>query len=313
MGESFTKLESSILESTIWGENDQTRIVWVTMMAMADANGCVRASVPGLARRANLHGVSRKEAIKIVEQALAKFQEPDLYSRSEEHDGRRIEIIDRGWRLLNYRRIRDARDLEARREYERERKREQRQRKRDAPDSPGQSRTVPQDDSAPAQVEESQPEKKPPRKAKKTEPENVATVLDAIDEERRQSGVPNAKRKIPAPAAAIKAVKARLAEVGLERVMRVVRRKGVDCRQRPVAVINGSETRTVRFLTAVSIMRPDNFARMDEADELDEASAADSDHALEFRTESDGVLMARTRFGWREATKTEREQHAVAT
>jgi hypothetical protein len=141
----------------------------------------------------------------------------------------------------------------------------------------------------------------------------VTTVLDAIDEERRQSGVPNAKRKVPAPAAAIKAVKARLAEVGLERVMRVVRRKGVDCRQRPIAVINGTETRTVRFLTAVSIMRPDNFARMDEADELDETSAADRHRVLEFRTERDGTVMARTSLGWRRATEGECEQHAEAT
>jgi hypothetical protein len=37
----FTKLLSSITDSTIWGESDGVRIVWVTMLAMADRRGRV--------------------------------------------------------------------------------------------------------------------------------------------------------------------------------------------------------------------------------------------------------------------------------
>ena len=119
MSETFTKLFGSILDSSIWSENLATRIVWVTMLAMADRHGYVAASLPGLAVRA---GVSLEEA----EAAVAKFLAPDRYSRSKDHDGRRIEEVDRGWTLLNYERFRDARDEEARREYERFRKRQQR-------------------------------------------------------------------------------------------------------------------------------------------------------------------------------------------
>lgn len=148
-------------------------------------------------------------------------------------------------------------------------------------------------------------------KPKKCEPKDVAQVLDAIDDERRKSGVPNARRRKPAPPSTIKAVRARISEVGLERVMRVVRLKGEECRRQRTAMINGNQTPTVRFLTATSLMRPDNFARMDEADELDGVTAADNDEAIEFRMERDGILRALTRLGWRRATDAECEQYEV--
>jgi hypothetical protein len=72
VSDTYTKLFSSITESTVWGESYATRIVWVTMLAMADAKGAVYGSVPGLARRANV-------TLQEVEQALAAFallQEP---------------------------------------------------------------------------------------------------------------------------------------------------------------------------------------------------------------------------------------------
>ena len=50
---SYTKLFNSIISSTIWTEDDKTRIIWVTMMAMADQNGEIQASIPGLARMAS--------------------------------------------------------------------------------------------------------------------------------------------------------------------------------------------------------------------------------------------------------------------
>jgi hypothetical protein len=109
----FTKLFASITESTIWLEDNETRIVWITMLAMANKNGYVFASEPGLANRAR---VPLEATIK----ALEKFMAPDKYSRSPEHEGRRIEKVDGGWRLLNYQKHRAIRDEEERREYQRE-------------------------------------------------------------------------------------------------------------------------------------------------------------------------------------------------
>lgn len=109
---SFTKLFSSITDSSVWQESSDVRIVWVTLMAMSDPLGRVHAAIPGLARRAN---VSREA----TEQALTVFLSPDPDSRSKDHDGRRIEEIQGGWRLLNYATYREMRDEEARKEKNR--------------------------------------------------------------------------------------------------------------------------------------------------------------------------------------------------
>jgi len=109
---SFTKLFSSITESTIWAEPDHIRIVWITMLAMCDRQGRVYSTIPGLAGRSRV-------SVEACEEALAKFLSPDKYSRSKEFDGRRIEEIDGGWMLLNYERYRELRDSEADKEKKR--------------------------------------------------------------------------------------------------------------------------------------------------------------------------------------------------
>jgi hypothetical protein len=121
MADHFTKLWASILESSIWSEPVENRVVWITMLTMADRNGFVGASVDGLARRANV-------SIDAVRAALATFQEPDQNSRNKDNEGRRIEEVPRGWHILNYTYFRDLRDEQARKEYERARKADQRRR-----------------------------------------------------------------------------------------------------------------------------------------------------------------------------------------
>lgn len=97
---SFTKLFHSIITSTIWTEDDQTRIVWITMLAIADRNGEVQGSVPGLARIAGVN-------VEACRAALAKFLSPDPDSRTKDDQGRRIEEIDGGWHLLNHSKYRE--------------------------------------------------------------------------------------------------------------------------------------------------------------------------------------------------------------
>lgn len=120
---SYTKLFSSILHSTVWAEPHPTRIVWITMLAMADQYGVVSASVPGLARAAC---VTREEA----EAALATFTLPDPDSRSQEHEGRRIAAVDGGWRLLNHDKYRALLSAEDKRAKDAERQARFRERQR---------------------------------------------------------------------------------------------------------------------------------------------------------------------------------------
>ena len=92
---SYTKLFSSIITSTIWMEDDKTRILWITLLAMADQHGEVYSSVPGLARVA---GMTVGEAVAALEKLLG----PDEYSRTPDYEGRRIAPIEGGWELLNH-------------------------------------------------------------------------------------------------------------------------------------------------------------------------------------------------------------------
>lgn len=80
------------------------------MLAMANKNGFVFASIPGLANRARV-------PVESVREAIQKFQQPDPDSRTKDFDGRRIEEVDGGWKLLNYAKHRAIRDEEERREY----------------------------------------------------------------------------------------------------------------------------------------------------------------------------------------------------
>src|ERR1700757_3029415 len=91
----YAKLFSRILDSTVWREDNETRILWITMLAMADKNGNVLCTVPGLADRARI-------SLAQCESALQKFQKPDKYSWSREEEGRRIRVIDGGWFLINH-------------------------------------------------------------------------------------------------------------------------------------------------------------------------------------------------------------------
>lgn len=96
----YTKLANSILTSTVWMESDQTRIVWLTLLAMCDKNGEVQASVPGLANVARV-------SVESCEKAMQLFLSPDPYSRTKTDEGRRIEEIDGGWMVLNHEKYRD--------------------------------------------------------------------------------------------------------------------------------------------------------------------------------------------------------------
>lgn len=108
----YTKLFSSITDSTVWREPDRTRLVWITMLAMADADGYVAASVPGLADRAR---VPLGDCLT----ALDAFRAPDEWSRTKEYEGRRIMDVDGGWQLLNHGKYRAIQDAEHRREQAR--------------------------------------------------------------------------------------------------------------------------------------------------------------------------------------------------
>ena len=91
----FTKLDSGIIDSSIWSEALATRVVWITFLAKADSKGMVRASCSGMRRASNVNPEEFDSALKSLES-------PDPDSRSSEHEGRRIEKVEGGWLIFNY-------------------------------------------------------------------------------------------------------------------------------------------------------------------------------------------------------------------
>lgn len=102
MEDSFVKIYTSILSSSIWLEDSDTRVLWITMLAMGYPDGIVVASVGGLAKQA---GISRGAA----EIGIQKFLSPDEDSKNGIDDGRRVERIENGWKIINFAKYRDRR------------------------------------------------------------------------------------------------------------------------------------------------------------------------------------------------------------
>lgn len=92
----FTKLFSRILISSVWSESNETRIVWITLLALTGPDGVAKITLPGLSRLAVI-------PLPEVEKAILTLSSPDQYSRTAEHEGRRIkEVRDDAGNLVGY-------------------------------------------------------------------------------------------------------------------------------------------------------------------------------------------------------------------
>lgn len=119
----YTKLFESIIRSSIWAEDSDTLRVWITMLALKDRHHIVDGTVESLARMAKVEE-------GVCERALAKFMGPDPRSRSKENEGRRVQVIDNGWLILNGEKYAKMLSWEERREYNRIKQAEFRKRKK---------------------------------------------------------------------------------------------------------------------------------------------------------------------------------------
>ena len=109
----FVKLFDTIITSSIWEEDNSTRILWITMLALANKDGKVFADPRRLAKWANISPTRCKVSLK-------KLESPDKHSRTPDNEGRRIKRIQGGWLILNHKLYREkGRNLE-RKAYKRE-------------------------------------------------------------------------------------------------------------------------------------------------------------------------------------------------
>lgn len=114
----FTLLWAKILDSSIWiTGTKETRLVWITLLAMKNYEGQVFASVVGLADRAKVSPDECRKALKVL-------ISPDPDDSSGVEEGRRLREMQGGWEIVNHDFYRFS--TEAKREFWKSIKAEQR-------------------------------------------------------------------------------------------------------------------------------------------------------------------------------------------
>jgi 5-carboxymethyl-2-hydroxymuconate isomerase len=99
----FTQIRRQLLESSVWeDENPWVRVLWVTILMIADEpgrDGAVDMTVRALAGRACMSEADTKIAV-------ATLMAPDPKSRSKKCEGRRLILLDEdrqwGWEVVNW-------------------------------------------------------------------------------------------------------------------------------------------------------------------------------------------------------------------
>lgn len=133
----FVKVFEQILDSSI-ANNYEVRHMFEDMLKLADSTGAVDMTYQAIAART-------RQPIEMVISLIGELMKPDPESRSPQHEGRRLVLLDShrtwGWLIVNYEHYRSLRDEDDRKRYFRDKKRESRARRRQEPS--GQSGQTP--------------------------------------------------------------------------------------------------------------------------------------------------------------------------
>lgn len=105
----YTPVFDSVFEGSLCGKYPETA-AWLFLLALADKNGHVDKSPNYISA---LTGMPAADLLKCIEE----FCKPDEKSRTTDHDGRRLELIDPtrpwGWRIINHGKYREKARLAA--------------------------------------------------------------------------------------------------------------------------------------------------------------------------------------------------------
>lgn len=115
-----------VVDSSLWEEKPSVRVLFMTMLALKDADHIVRYDAYKLHKKSNLTPEDTMEALDIL-------QKPDTRRKQfdQEFDGRRIEQVEQGWLVLNGRKYRDMIQKCKIREYKTQWQRDDRAEKKD--------------------------------------------------------------------------------------------------------------------------------------------------------------------------------------
>ena len=118
----YGKIFQSMYDGTI-SVNWKALVTFQQMIVLCDAEGLIDITPPALSKRTGI-------PLDIIEDGIEYLSQSDPYSRSQEHGGRRIILIDEhrpwGWIIVNHEYYRDLASVDDRREKARIRKQKQR-------------------------------------------------------------------------------------------------------------------------------------------------------------------------------------------
>lgn len=100
----FTKLDSRIIDSSIWDEDSNVLKVFIAFWTKCNPEGIVDATYNAMYRTANLCDKEKKPLpVEAFDNALQVLLNPDPNSRSKENEGRRIQRLDESkWLVTTY-------------------------------------------------------------------------------------------------------------------------------------------------------------------------------------------------------------------
>ncbi len=104
----YSPLFSFVVDSSLWCEEDATIKVFLTMLAVKDADHIVRFTAFQLARKCNKTEQEILDALLVLASPDKKRIEP------QEHQGRRIKKVEGGWLVLNGQKYKEMAQEEAR-------------------------------------------------------------------------------------------------------------------------------------------------------------------------------------------------------
>lgn len=111
----YGKIFSSMYDGSLYGQW-QAIVTFQQMIVLCNEDGIVDMTPQALAARTSI-------PLEIIKAGIELLEKPDSYSRTRDHDGRRIELIEAerpwGWRIINYRKYRLLVTAEQKREADR--------------------------------------------------------------------------------------------------------------------------------------------------------------------------------------------------
>ncbi len=115
----YSKLFSSLVHSSLWSQMDHVRLLFITLLALSDRDGIVYGSRSGLMRAAmiDLDAAEEHDPWRIL---MGPDDDSSDLMRNPENEGRRIEEIPGGFRIINYTYYRSLRDAEDRKAQNRD-------------------------------------------------------------------------------------------------------------------------------------------------------------------------------------------------